>query len=136
MGRHRIVPGKVVHCSRCKDAITIKKDLTPGYGITNSNKILCYKCCGELDWFHMKRRGKYMLYLTKDKETGRLQVTNWPGSLKFNVTYSNQSNHYTPNVWYRQKKTHVWFRGPDGSRWYGYSIGDMTEVCHVRRLKT
>ena len=28
----------------------------------------------------------------------------------------------------------VWFIGPDGKEWHGVQYGDLTQVCHCRRV--
>lgn len=116
---------------------------------------VCYTCCAARDKEDMIATGKATLYLTLavkplppryhehftyfSKERGMCRrdekgsygtVTNWPGTLTFDLTYAKAGLHHRAETRYD-----VWFKGPDGSRWHGVQYGENTQICHCRRLK-
>jgi len=63
------------------------------------------------------------LYLSRD------EVTNWPGSLRFRVSYQRKGRHNIAG-----SRTTVYFTGPEGKRWYGVQYGEFTQIVHCRRM--
>lgn len=109
------------------------ESFTTGYGTDSNGKTACYACCAENDIRHMVETGKTVLYLTIENEfTGhaKAEVTNWPGSLRFPVGYVRRGRHNIAGT-----RADVWFTGPDGKNWHGVMYGDMTQLCHCRRVK-
>lgn len=127
-------------CDRCGQAKETPKGITTGYGSYRDRQPaerICYACCGELERCDMVDDGRAVLYLTgKWDGAGRnpdwrdWEVTNWPGTLRFRLTRAKTSKHNMARV-----RVDVWFTGPDGRPWHGYSIGDHTQICHCRRTK-
>lgn len=115
-----------------------------GYAtLSDGSGHVCYACCAVRDLSDMRQTGKALLYDVDDHAhkyrhlTGRNwecgHVTNWPSSLRFNITYRKRSRHNTAGWRYD-----VWFTVtyPDGvrERWWGYRVGDGTQVVHCRRV--
>ena len=99
-------------------------DLTTGYGEDDAGKRHCYACCAEHDKAQMIQNGHATLYLTDNG------VTNWPGSLRFNFGTVRVGRHNIAG-----KRYDVWFTGPDNATWHGVQYGDMTQICHCKRIK-
>jgi hypothetical protein len=98
----------------------------------------------------MQEHGRITLYLTFDKALARWhhdggwngknspvtgkaspwQVTNWPGSLRFNA-FVRRGRHNLAGTRYD-----LWFTGPENTLWHGVQYGDQTQVCHCKRLKS
>jgi hypothetical protein len=117
-------------------------EITRGYGQTADGKKICYECCAENDRKAMLDNGKIILYLTPanlrdtapngfrgldGEKVSRWQVSNWPGSLKFNA-YVKKGAHNIAGSRYD-----AWFTGPDGKEWHGVNYGEMSQLCHCRR---
>jgi hypothetical protein len=119
-------------CAKCKKEITHESDSTTGYGVNDKNEKICWACCGEEDKAYMIEHGKWGGYLTENKtgEGRRYKISNWPGSLVFEV----RGYVHSVNNW-GAKRTDVWFYGPDGKIWWGYHVGNSHECINVRRTK-
>ena len=100
---------------------------------------LCYDCCAAGTRMRMIELGTAMLYLVKLKEDPtnfhtkllpKYEVTDWPGRLRFKVHSSKQNSHN-----WGELRVDVWFNGPDGHVWHGYSIGHNTQIAHCQRTK-
>jgi hypothetical protein len=72
----------------------------------------------------MKRTGIIVLYLIKNA------VTNWPGTLSFNVFEIKESRHNIAGV-----RRDVWFKDNSQLTWHGVQIGNFSQLCHCKRLK-
>ena len=94
-----------------------------GYG-ERHGQTYCYNCCARIDRQEMQRTGKATLYYDGT------EVTNWPGTLRFHLTYASTGRHNIAG-----KQYHVWFNGPDGFVWHGVQYGEWTQVCHCRRTR-
>jgi hypothetical protein len=105
-------------------------ELTTGYGYDKDNKTFCYACCAENDQKNMDELGKYMLYLVKQDNV--YHVTNWPGSLDYQVISIRSSWH---NFAGQDGRKDVWFKDHNGKTWHGVQIGHWNDVCHVKRIK-
>ena len=125
----------VFHCDACKRNLVHDSDFTTGYGVQDGLKH-CFACCGEFDKDDMAEMvpgDKVYLYLTMEKDDNGIgceHVTNWPGTLKFMVLNSRQGKHN-----WGLNRYDVWFKDHAGGRWHGVTIGDMTQICHCRKLK-
>jgi hypothetical protein len=142
-------------CSVCNEAKPLNTDGVGacGYGVNACNEFVCFECCGNRDKEEMRATGKAVLYLTMQKagsvgmswhegkpaawfrRNGRglekyvAQVSNWPGTLKLNVSGGNIGRHNWAGVRYD-----VYFMF-EGEQWHGVTYGDMTQLCHCRKLK-
>jgi hypothetical protein len=105
-------------------------DITTGYGITPDGKKHCYACCAENDKARMIETGRATLYLTKEKESGRALITNWPGSLIFRGGPVRAGRHNIARCRYD-----AWFTGPDGATWHAVQYGDNTQIAHCKRVR-
>lgn len=56
-------------------------------------------------------------------------VSNWPGTLKFEVLWSTGSHNWA------DVRTDVWFEDHRGTRWWGTQYGYDSELCYCRLLK-
>jgi len=126
-------------CSQCGvEIVKPAHGLTPGYGVDQEHNIVCYVCCAIADRADMIEQGKAVLHLTRQDgkpSPGAVhipkgyQVTNWPGSLSFPAVVN--TGHHNWGL----RRYDAWFAGPDGHIWHGVTIGDDTELCHVKRRK-
>lgn len=116
-------------CQSCKQELPVQTKGGTGYGVNPETKEkTCYACIGEQDrkrFEQMQPGDKDFLYLDFKK----LIVTNWPGTFSANVQYFRKSKHNFGGT-----RTDVWFYVGD-NRFHGYSIGDFTQICHVKRVK-
>ncbi len=116
-------------CSICGQDKRHKSDITTGYATNQlTNEKICFDCCAEQDRAFMREQGKIMLYLSKNSEND-WQVTNWPGTLRFNVTGMRTGRHNMAG-----SRCDVWFNF-NGRVWWGYCVGEMTQVCHCKQTK-
>jgi hypothetical protein len=120
-----------------------------GYGIDpETNKKICYACCGRRDEEQMMREGRITLYLSRidDKswkaakilnpelrEMMRYSVSNWPGTIKIEPMNVNRTRGYGWGASYPVEN--FWFTGPDGYLWWGRCAGNYSELAHCKRLK-
>lgn len=129
------------HCDFCKTDTPIQTSGGTGYAKLISGHIACYDCCATLDREEVARSGEYTLYLSykgsrpEDFKWGKVDVTNWPGTLRFLVGQRRIGRHNLVGRHYD-----VWFAGPDKqgnltATWHGVTYGDNTQICHCRRVK-
>lgn len=110
----------------------IPKGCTTGYGTDpETGETHCFACCALRDRAAMVEDGRATLYLCDGEPGQRSTVTNWPGTLRFEVNARCNGRHNIARVRYD-----VWFRGPDGKPWWGVQYGDNTQICHCRRVKS
>jgi len=140
-------------CGDCGEVKPVQTSGGTGYGYIgegDSERPICYVCCGKRDLADMIETGRATLYLTCEpaskaclngrpytpatinrgagrRTTGR--VSNWAGSLLF-ACHTQTGRHNIAGVRYD-----CWFNGPDGFRWHGVTYGDNTQICHCRRTK-
>jgi hypothetical protein len=110
-------------CTNCRFKTVYHDDITTGYGKNADGQIFCFDCCGKEDAQTMIKNGQYTLYYVNGK------VTNWPGTLSFNVYGVRKSRHN-----FGGNRFDFWFNF-DNSVWHGYQIGNFNEIAHVRRTK-
>jgi hypothetical protein len=119
-------------CWRCGKVKPIFSDpakiIFPMYGVNLSRSdadltdLTCWQCWGELDKADMLKNGRMRLYLHEQF------VTNWPGTLQFEVIDSSIGRHNMAST-----RTDVWFI-VDGKEWHGAQYGKFSEICNCRRL--
>ncbi len=122
-------------CSKCGKSLgnvgVIMVHATNGKG-----EKICYDCCADIDKHFMREHGHMVLYLHDNgllierNKPNRFEVINWPGTLRFPVTYHKTGRH---NI--ARKRYDVWFIGPDGKEWHGVQYGDNTQQCRCKRTK-
>ena len=118
-------------CYKCGRKINHVSNLTTGYGLTKNNHKVCYECCAIDDVEYMCDNGKITLYLDETIGSKNYQtVCNWPGTLRFNI-YSVSRKKTNWGLW----RTDFKFAGPDGHVWWGYQIGENTQIAHCKRTK-
>lgn len=115
------------NCSRCGNAF-VKTDCTPGYGKAADGAKVCYACCADLDRESMIASGKATLYL--GEKDGKAEVTNWPGTLRFNVSTRRGRHNFGGT------RTDVWFCGPGDTQWWGFQCSNNSQLINVRRIKS
>jgi hypothetical protein len=134
------------HCDRCNLDKTHISDFTTGYGTLPNGEIRCFDCCALEDIDQMKKTGQIVLYLTmRDKmkeiksDPGVLRsrpwmipdkLTNWPGSLTFEILSWSKGRHN-----WGIDRYDLWFKGPDDLIWYGRFQGSWTQLTYCKRTK-
>lgn len=126
-------------CHDCKRAVPFKLEGGTGYARVDApggEVLICYPCSSKRERADLIERGKGALYLCGTPSFGMaadgkgLRLTDWPGCLCFPVQAHSKGRHNLAGT-----RIDVWFTGPDGKPWHGVSYGEMTQLCHVRRLK-
>ncbi|MEN6367736.1 MAG: hypothetical protein ABFC88_13070 [Thermoguttaceae bacterium] len=123
MSEHRFT------CAVCGAEKVHTGEFTTGYGMDNGGNKVCYDCCGKREWEYMRDTGRATLYLV-DRQGCGWEVTNWPGTLKFRVRSIRKGSHNLAGARYD-----VRFIDSTGAEWHGVTYGNMTQICHCRRLK-
>ena len=125
------------HCDKCNKNKTHESTMSTGYGTMQNGDKHCFECCAITDAEAMGRDGKTTLYLDMSGSNGQFnymwhtwKITNWPGTLKFNVVRASKGVHNMAGVRYD-----VWFHGPRGMTWHGVQYGNNTQIVHCKRLK-
>ncbi len=131
----------VFKCWVCKETKTHKDDHTTGYARYGTRGLkVCFACCAVKDRESMLEHGdskRLPLYLTElpdPPELGtfkspKFKVSNWPGTLEFPVTGYSRGSHNIAG-----SRIDVWFM-VSGQRWWGYQIGDYTQIVHCKRVQ-
>jgi hypothetical protein len=112
---------KQFQCSKCGEWAPVLTHGATGYA-RHGSKMVCYPCCAEIDREWMHKHGKIVLYWDT------VHVTNWPGSLKFEVWGVRVSKHNIGG-----HRTDLWFLGPDGYVWHGVHIGVNHQIIRCKR---
>jgi hypothetical protein len=99
-----------------------------GYGTSALGKTSCYECCAEIDREALRSESRWTGYLTED--AGRYSVSNFPGSLKFNVWNVATSGY---GGGFGSPRTDVWFVF-EGVRWHGVQRGNWNQILRCKRL--
>ena len=135
----------VFKCDRCKKIKDHRSNMTTGHGRTDDGRIHCFACCGLEDAESMIETGKIALYLTFKTEEYHTwsgseyvrsnrqipsQITNWPGSLRFDLLSWSKGDHN-----WGIDRYDLWFKGPDDRVWYGRHQGHNTEIVHCKQTK-
>jgi hypothetical protein len=101
---------------------------TTGYATDNDGKKFCYACAAEQDKQWMREKGKITLYLVRN-DSGKWEVINWPGSLRFSVSFFRLGSHNIAGT-----RQDVWFKF-EGQQWHGIQYGENTQLCHCKRTR-
>lgn len=116
----------IADCGHAIPALPVGHVGGTGYGVDAVGHTRCYACCAEADRAEMLRNSGAVLYFVGS------EVTNWPGSLRFdafNITRSKGSG-----FGYAYDIVTGRFRGPGGSLWAFRNAGD-NQVARCKRLK-
>jgi len=117
-------------CARCRQTFPTPKlgvGCGTGYATTPEGDRVCYDCCATVDREFMREKRKNTLYLTK--KGGKWGVSNWCGTLFLPCGTPRKGRHNIARTRYD-----VWFSF-EGQSWHGVQYGDMTQICHCRRVK-
>ena len=128
-------------CSQCNEHKPITTGSSAGFAQDDKGNKICYACCAIQDKQWMQDHNTITLYLTINEPEPFYQrvrqgywakgkVTNWPGSLSYPCTIK-AGKHNWARVQYS-----IWFTDDTGQRWYGRQVGNNTQLCHCRKLKT
>lgn len=112
----------------CGHEPSVHSGFSTGFGKDSDGKTFCYECAADLDREQMETDGKTTLYLCDGDAPRKYKVTNWPGSLSFNVGYSKQGRHNMAGT-----RVDVWFMVGD-RQWHGTQYGENTQLVHCKRL--
>lgn len=120
----------IENCTGCLKPIERDPNgLGTGYGVLTDDKgterKVCYACCAVDDKARMTKDGRITLYLS---EKG---ITNWPGSLVFNVMGKNVSKR---GGGFGCQRADAWFIGPDGFVWHAINRGD-NQIVRCKRTR-
>jgi hypothetical protein len=107
-------------CFNCKKPITVS------YGHDKDKNKICYECCADVDREYMKEHGKISLYINQTNST----VSNWPGSLKFDLCSIKKGHHNMS-----QERIDAWFKDDGGNWWWGVHYGMSNTIIHCKRIK-
>lgn len=118
---------KTFHCADCGADKPVQTAGGTGYVTTDDGKTICYDCVGKRDRAAMIATGRATMCLIH--EAGRLEITNWPGTLRFAVDSIRMFHHPL-----HEEAKIAYFHGPDGKQWSGRNVG-TSQVAHCRRLK-
>lgn len=116
-------------CELCRLVKTHVSDFSTGYGINNQGRKICYDCCAVVDRKSMDKTGRITLYLVK--KDGKNIISNWPGTLEIPVSRLKTGRHNLART-----RTDVWFLDHQNREWHGVHIGDWSQLCHCKRLKS
>lgn len=129
----QIMVGHVPKVLDCGHPPTNDGPLSTGYGTDRAGKTFCYACCAENDKKAMIEDGRACMYLVSNKDHRSnvvYNVTNWLGSLKFQVYHHRVGKHNIAG-----SRIDAWFKGPDGFVWHAKQYGTMSDICHCKRTK-
>lgn len=115
--------GAFAPCGRVQLQNGVVRDLVQDE-INEHNRLL-----GEIEWTALKKHGRGVLYLTRDKDD-HYKVATWVDSNHVFPWRVSKSWH---NFAGHNGRTDVWFN-LDGSSWHGVNIGD-NQICRVKRCK-
>jgi hypothetical protein len=115
--------GTTFKCAVCRETKPVHTDGGTGYASHRDRKV-CYACCGRSDTRRMERGLPVMLYYD-----GKV-VSNWPGTLKMEPTYTKKGRHNLAGT-----RTDVWFRFK-ARLFHGTQYGEWTQILrHVKAVK-
>ena len=101
-----------------------------GYGWDKEHRSHCFACCGERDRARMMAGEDPGLYISGGKDGRPVEVTNWPGTLRFRADEVR-----TTRIGFCLNGKIAYFRGPDGARWSARGPG-LGMYARSRRLKS
>lgn len=117
----------VFTCDQCKEAITHESEISTGYGTNKEGEKICFKCCGINDSKELKelKNGEKMcLYLSNG------MVINWPSTLQIKPYYTKNGRHNIAGT-----RQDVYFTH-EGERFHGVQYGNMSDILHVKKIKS
>lgn len=118
-------------CIQCGLTKPIQKNGGTGYAENrNTGERTCYACCGLNDDKEFREAipgQKIVQYLIKSSD-GQWQITNWPGTLRINVTPKNGKHNIAGN------RYDTWFTFADKD-FHGVTFGDWTQIHHIKLVK-
>ena len=113
-----------------------------GYATGADGRTYCYECCGENDRADMLADGRITLYLVRagtrddapgiDRTRPHWQVTNWPGTLRFDCLPGVRVSRHGGG--FGSQRTDAWFIGPDGKNWHAVNRGN-NDIARCTRVK-
>ena len=129
--------------AECKPSIFYDAEKTrpmdTGYGIEpETDRKICFACCGENDAETLRKEGKLHGYLTiKEGSRGEKALktsnnavfTNWPGTFRVDVSFISRSR----NNW-NALRIDFWFSW-EGRKYWGYSFGSMSDCATVKLVR-
>lgn len=124
-------------CHDCRKLTMLPTEPGPsGYATVDEKGIsvvICYDCAAVRDKEYMRTHDHMTLYVkdandSKGLPDSRYVVTNWPGTLRFDVIRDKKTRHNWRVV---GDVLHVWFVF-EGRVWYGRHVGD-NEIVHCRK---
>lgn len=101
--------------------------MTRGY-CTFEGRTYCYPCSVEQTKAIMRETGKFTLYLIWDQRHKWAHLSDWSGLFTLPIKSIKMGMNNTAKVRYD-----VWFMF-EGEKWHGVTYGDMTQICHIKRL--
>lgn len=123
-------------CARCKKIVPLPTTTgASGYALRDGvDGWICYDCCALYDKEDMRKDGRITLYVSETNDSkglpnSRYIVTNWPGTLRFDVIRDKETKHNWRIV---GKVLHVWFVF-EGDVWYGRHAGGFNNIVRCRR---
>lgn len=102
--------------------------ISTGYGTAPDGKTACYECCAAWMRARMIETGRADLYLSSPKDGERVEVTDWPGHLRFRADYVRPTR-----IGFCLDGRIAYFTGPDGERWSARGPG-LGMYARARRL--
>lgn len=125
-------------CTECGLMKVNESEFTTGYARDKHDNKICFECCGINDrkaLINMKVGERTAYYFSKGV------VSNWPGTMVINPSYTRTGKHNWGGT-----KTSFWFtlveEKKEGEQtaiirhnFYGYQIGNMNQVAHIRKVK-
>lgn len=127
-------------CGDCGQVKPVGMKGGTGYGyMPNSDKPVCYECCGKRDLADMEAGKPMTLYLQVSplsigghgswyRRTSNCTLSNWPGTLKI-VGTCRKGAHNIASTRYD-----VWFTFA-GHNWHGVQYGENTQLCRCKVVK-
>lgn len=120
-----------VVCDSCgKTIVRDPKSCSTGYGADAQGHKHCFECCAANDRKHMSDGKPIALYLTRKQGTNLAELTNWPGTLHIPIGHVREGRHNMAG-----RRYDLWFTF-EGHKWHGTQIGDNTQVCRCRTVKS
>jgi len=117
-----------MNCHECKKEIVKSNGIGTGYGLNDKKQRICYACCAVEDKKWMDEKGLTSLYFIENGNG--MKVTNWPASLEYPIIEHSKSRHN-----WGLTRTDFWFNDHKGNRWWGYHIGEWTQLARCQRVK-
>lgn len=118
-------------CGKDEEALIIsptREIISPYYGVDAEGHEYCPSCAHERDVEYLRDNDKVTLYLTN----GGWSVQNWAGTIK--ITPAHVSIKPNGHNWGLTRRD-VWFTDMHGNKWWGFQLGENSELLHCKKLK-